>query len=370
MLRIQHLLPVILITGGCAVRHPAAWRLQDQILTPPGAGRGAFTAQRGNARGACPGADAVAVDARKGKLKITVNRGALEQQPRGWLADWAARAEGDRCLAPGQAPVLAERVLDSVPLTTSVRFRLLRADDVRAGYIDLGPENRLEVISPILRPGASEDAPLIEETGITGTDRSINVTLKASPDLIGHETAWYAFEPKPDGGTRIAAIAAETSIQRQVEPRPEPAKNYFTFGPETGFYRLFYKADQTAVIVGTASRGQLPKDLDGCNQPGGPTCITIPKRVGVNPLLVMNVNSKPITIPAHMPPTVRSIIVAAKLRPEDILPTISLTKPYDGKPLPVQFDRSKRDILELVLAGDEVISFSSAGGSTPPPGRK
>jgi hypothetical protein len=363
-------MPLILITGGCAVRQPAAWRLQDKILTPPGAGRGAFTASRGDARGACPGADAVAVDAHRGKLKVTVNRAALEQQPRGWLADWAARAEADRCLPAGQASAMAGRVLDSVPLTSGVRFRLLRADDVRAGYIDLGPENRLEVISPILRPGASEDAPLIEEAGISGSDRSINVTLKASPDLIGHETAWYGFEPKPGGGTRIAAISAETSIQRQVEPRSGPAKNYFTFGPETGFYRLFYKADQTAVIVGTASRGQLPKDLDGCDRSGGPKCITIPKRVGVNPLLVMKVNGKPVTIPAHMPPTVRSVLLAAKLRPDEILPTVSVTKPYDGKPLPVQFDRSKRDILELVLAGDEVISFSSSGGSTPPPARK
>ena len=353
MLKRQHIILPILLATGCASRGPATWRFADQVLTPPRV-RPSFTVQRGEARGACPRGDGVAVDARKGRLKIAVNRAALERQPRGWLADWAAAAEDGRCISPGQGSVLAERVLESVPLASGVRFRLVRADDVRAGFIDLGPQNRLEVISPILRPGANEDAPLTEEVGVSGAGNTIDVTLRVSPDLIGHETAWYGFEPKAGGGTRIAAISAETSIQRKVEPRSAPAKNYFTFGRDTGFYRLFYKADQTAVLAGTETRGQLPQDLDAC---GRVACVTIPKRVGVNPYLVVSVNSKPLAVPAHMAPTVRSVVAAAKMKPENVLGTLRVTKPFGGRQVPVEFDRSKNDILGLVLTGDEEIHW-------------
>jgi hypothetical protein len=252
------------------------------------------------------------MDARKGRLKVTVNRAALEKQPKGWLADWAAQVEGGRCVAPREGSALAARILESVPLASGVRVRLLSVDDIRAGYVDIGPANRLEVISPIVRPGASEDAPLIEDAGVEGSGGRLTVTLRASKDLIGHETAWYALQPKPGGGARIVAISAETSIQRVVEPKDAPAKNYFTFGPETGFYRLFYKADETEVVVGAASREKLPLDLDACDKPGGPSCVTIP---------------------------------------------LAITKPYAGKPTAVVFDRAKKDILGMVLTGNEEVRW-------------
>jgi hypothetical protein len=353
MLRRQHVLPLLLLAAGCATRQRSAWRLTGQVLTPPVA-RQNFTAQRGPARGACPRSDAVAVDARKGRLKLGVNGAVLEKQPKGWLADWAETVETERCVAPGQGGALAARVLDSVPLTSGARFRLLRADDVRAGYIDLGPGNRLEVISPILRPGADEKAPLIEEVAVAGSERTLDVTLRASPDLLGHETDWYGFGPKAGGGTRIVAISAETSIQRKVEPRDAPAKNYFAFGAEAGFYRLFYKADQTAVLAGTPTRAQLPQDVDRCSRDA---CVTIPKKVGVNPYVVVRVNGNEVDVPAHMPPTVRAAIAAAKARPEMVLATLRVTKAFGGRQVPIEFDRTKNDILGLVLTGDEDIGW-------------
>ena len=362
MLKTQHVVPLLLLTAGCAVRTPATWRLVDQVLVPPGVAdasvaRRSFTVQRSDARGACPRTDALGMDARKSELKVTVDRAALERQPRGWLAGWAVDAETARCIAPGQGPVFAARVLEAVPLPSAVTYRLMRADDVRAGYVDLGPQNRLEVISPMLLPGAPEDAPLMEEIGATGTDTSLTVTLRTTPNLIGHETAWYGFPLKAGGGSLMTAISAETSIQRQVEPRDAPSKDYFPFSPDTGFYRLFYKADQTAVLTGAPTRAGLPQDLDACGKPGGPVCFTVPKRVGVNPYLVVRVNGKPLAVPAHMPPTVRSVIQVAKLRPEAVLPTLAITKPYSGKETPVDFDRSRPDILGLVLTGHEEIHW-------------
>jgi hypothetical protein len=360
-LRIWGAAPLLLLTTGCAVKTPATWRLAGPVLTPPGVagtvGQRTFTVPRDASRGECPQGEAVTLQGRKGNLKVTVNRAALEKQPKGWLADWTARAESGRCVAAGGGPALAARVVESLPLGVGTSFRLMRSDDVRAGYVDLGPENRMEVISPILREGAAEDAPLIEESGVAGTDRAIEVTLKASPDLIGHETAWYSFQPKAGGGTRIAALSAESRVRGVVVAQTAPAKNYFAFGPEIGFYRLFYKADQTEVLVGATSREKLPLDLDGCGKPGGPTCVNLPKRVGVNPYLTAMVNDKVLPLPIHLPASLRTVIQTAKAKPEAVLPTLTIRKPFAGKMAPVEFDRTRQDVLNLVLTGNEEIRW-------------
>jgi hypothetical protein len=257
-----------------------------------------------------------------------VDRAALEKQPRGWLADWSMW-----CFD-------ATRILESVPLSNGTGFRLMHADDLTAGFVDLGPGNRLEVLSPIVREGAPPDAPLVEETAVTGTDSRIQVTLKASPNLIGQETKWYRFEAQPGGGSQIA-----------------PA-GYFKFTPKVRFYRLFYKPEEeTAVVVGAELRERLPRDLAACGQPDGPECVTLSKRVGINPYVEVKVNGEPIAVPAHMPPTVRAVIHAAKAKTDAVLPTLAITKPYAGKPVPVLFDRTKPDVLGLVLTGNEEIRW-------------
>jgi hypothetical protein len=303
--------------------------------------------------GACPRDPSIQLIQSKQRLKVAVDRAALEKHEKGWLAEWT-----DQCFDPGQRRLMAARVLESVPLTTGAGFRLMHADDIRAGFIDLGPGNRVEVISPILRDGAPQDAPLVEETAVGGTDRRIEVTLKASPNLVGHETAWYSFEPKDGGGTQVAPISANASVRGIAMPLEAPARNYFTFTKAIGFYRLFYKPEEeTAVMVGALSRGQLPRDLGACGKSGGPECITLPKRVGINPYLEVSVNGKAMAVPAHMPPTIRSVIQAAQTRADAVLPTLAILKPYAGKPMPVEFDRTKQDILGLVLSGDEQIRW-------------
>lgn len=344
----RHVVPLLLVAAGCAVRPPATWRLAGAVLTPPDVANASvaqrtFTSQRAAAHGVCPRDEAVNVEAHKGRLKVTVNRAALEKQPKGWLADWAAQAETAQCVGSGQGEVLAERVLEAVPLATGTGFRLMHSDDIRAGFVDLGPNNRLQVISLTVRPGTSENAPGGDIASVTGTDRSLQVTMTGTPDVIGHETFWYAFQPRPGGGARL------------VEPRPAPLKSYFAFGPEIGFYRMFYKSDQTMVLVGARSRDRLPRDLDACGKPDGPVCITPPRRVGVNPYLTVMVNGAAITAP--LAATVRNVIQAAKARPENVLPTLNITKPYAGKQVAVEFDRARQDVLSLVLTGNEEIRW-------------
>jgi hypothetical protein len=336
MVKRYSLTPILLLCAACT-KPPSAWRLSGQMLTPP--------------RVANPAVERAVVKVARAtdcapKRKLTVDRAELEKQPRGWLAEWTERC-GD--------PSLAARMLEAVPLTTGVGYRLMHADDVRAGFIDVGPGNRLEVLSPIVREGTDENAPLLEEQAVTGTDQRIEVVLKASPSFVGQEIAWFGFEPKPGGGTRIAPISASALVRGIKMPLEGPGKNYFKVGDSAAYYRLFFKPEEhTAVMVGAAMRDRLPRDSSQCGQA---ECIMMPKNVGINPYLEISVNGKMLAVPAHVPPTVGTVLQAAKVRAQDVLPTLAITKPYAGKPAPVEFDRDKQDVLRLVLSGDEQIRW-------------
>src|ERR1019366_3049579 len=165
MLKIQHVLPFLLLTG-CAVRQPfpATWRLAGRTLMPPGVAtdlpQRTFTAPiPGRAR--CPENDAITVQPRKRRLRVTVGRDALIKQPRGWLTSWTEQAKSQGCIAPGQGAVLAARIVESIALPSGADLRLLRVDGM-PNYVEIGAGNRLQVISPILRDGAKPDAPLFE----------------------------------------------------------------------------------------------------------------------------------------------------------------------------------------------------------------
>jgi hypothetical protein len=359
MLKIQHVLPFLLLTG-CAVRQtfPATWRLTGRTLAPPGVTAG--LAQRtfnvpimGKPR--CPASDAITLQPRASRLRVTVRRDLLATQPRGWLTTWTEQAESLGCIAPGQGAVLAARIVESIALPIGADLRLLRMDGM-PNYVEIGAGNRLQVISPILREGANPAAPLFEAGKTTAEGGGLAVELKSSPDLIGFETAWYDLHPKTAGrGFTIVASSAETSIEGKVESRPAPARNYFQFAPGMSFYRLFYKADQSEVLAAAAARAALPTDLETCDRPGGPVCLPIPRGVAVNPYLMVYVNGRPFAV--GIGSNLGALIRNLRLSPDEVLPTLVLTRLWAGKPVALEFDRSKPDVLSLVFTGNEQIRW-------------
>jgi len=184
----------------------------------------------------------------------------------------------------------------------------------------------------------------------------LTVELKSSPDLIGFETAWYDLRPKTGGrGFTIVATSAETSIKGKVESQPAPARNYFQPLAEMGFYRLFYKADQSEVLAAAGARAALPTDPETCDRPGGPVCLAIPRGVGVNPYLLVSVNGSPVAV--GIGSDLRSLIRTLRQSPDKILPTLEITRPWAGKPVALEFDRAQPDVLNLALTGNERIRW-------------
>ena len=360
---------LLIITTGCAFRQ--RYRLVKQntgsVLIPPGVSKPdvaqrTFTVNIGAGRGSCaPAEGAVAIHARHGRVRVTVTRDPLLKQPAGWLNAWTAQAESQGCIAAGDGLKLAERIVESLPLDPRAARRLLHADDLQTGYVDLGPETRLQVVSPILREGSTPDAPILDASNLTGEGNRLTLTLKSTPNLVGYETAWYAVQPKAGQiGFAIAPLSAEKHIQGKVEPAAAPATNYLKFEPQAAYYRLFYKADKgevVEVVLAAPTRAELDRQTQTfnsdpalCAQAPTQMCVVIPKRVALNPFLEITVNGSETTVPLGS--TVRAATHLDRVPPE-----LKMYKLYAGKPVPVEFDRASPEILGLVLNGGEKISW-------------
>jgi hypothetical protein len=381
-------LALLMASAGCAVRTPAlrTYRLVKQdtgrVLIPPGIATAdvpqrTFAADVVSGRGSCaPAGGPVEILPHKNRVRVTVRRDALLKQPPGWLSSWTALAESQGCIAPGEGLKLATRIVESLPLDPNAAYRLLHADDRRSGFVDLGAEKRLQVVSPILREGAAPDAVILETANISGSGNSLTVDVKSTPNLIGFETAWYAIQPKAGGiGFTISPLSAEKHIQAKTEAAAAPATNYLQFPPQAAFYRLFYKADQTdvvAVVMAAPTRAELDRqskafeaDPSLCEKLASRMCAVFPRRVGVNPFLIATVNGSETTLPVGT--TVRGAIQSAGERnAERLLLQLTVLKPYAGKPVPVEFDRASPEILSLTLSGGESISWQSEGNVTAP----
>jgi hypothetical protein len=361
MRKIQHVVPFLLLLSGCAVRQtgPRTWRFAERTLIPPGVSspdlpENKFTAPI-TVRRDCLASEPLTVRRRRSAITVTVRREALLRQARGWLTEFVDRAESAGCIPAGQGAMLAARILEAVPLPAGAAVRLLRGEN-RYNFVELFDGNRLQVISPLLREGVTTLAAPSGAMQVSGAGNRIDVTMQSSPDLIGVETAWYDIRPKGSGrGSAIVPVSVQTYVNGQVEDRAAPVKTYFQFPPEIGYYRLFYKADDSEVLALASTHAGLPADPDMCDRPGGPACFMVPRGVGVNPYMRIEVNGKPLTVPINA--TVRSVLQAAKEKPEAVLPTLAIVKPFAGRPVPVEFDRAKQDILNLVLMGDEQIRW-------------
>jgi len=137
-----------------------------------------LTADIGVGGAPCPlDAGAVAMRVRNRSVVLTVKRDTLLKQPPGWLSNWTAGLESQGCLAPGGGLKLADRIAESLPLDPKSAFRLLYVSTA-----DIGPRIRLQVVSPILRQGASPDAPVLDTAATSGNDASLTVVV--SPQRI------------------------------------------------------------------------------------------------------------------------------------------------------------------------------------------
>ena len=312
---------VFLVCSGCAARQPSlqTWRLvkqgAGQVLIPPDVtapdiAQRTFTADDITGYGPCPSAAGViAIRARGRHMRVTVTRDSLAKQPTGWLGEWASQLEAQGCVSPGDGMKLAARIAESVPLEPAAAVRLLYADDRLTGEVDIGPQTRLEVVSPLWRDpklGLMADGPF----SISGSGYSLTITGKSTENLLGYERALYAVVSKSAAiGYTIVPRYANLHIQGKTERRPRPVVNYFQFPPGAAFYRIFYKSEQndfTALVIAAHTPAELDQRTKilqasgaaaSCQDVKKEMCVAIPSDAGLNWLISVTVNGAEVLVP-------------------------------------------------------------------------
>jgi hypothetical protein len=342
------------------------------VLVPPGVARtdvpkGAITTDVAERRAECPNGGAALRDSARGKrLTIAVNRDALAAQPQGWLWNWTAEAERVGCISPGTGLSVMSRIVEALPLDPRVAHRLLRPE-AKISWVEIGPESRLQVVTPIMRDGTAPDAPLMETTAVSGSGTTINVDVKATDRLLGYEMAWYGVVAKTGGpGFALAPVSVERTLDGRTEPAAAPMATYLRFPAESRFYRLFLKADVegnaiTQMVITAPTRAELDRqtkaidaDASLCGAPDG-LCVAVPRRAAIDVWLAVQVNGREVRVRGG---TVRGAIQAAGEKDAArVMPTLAVERPYRGGLARVEFDRASTDILEVMLLGGERISW-------------
>lgn len=377
----QHMIAcALLICSGCAHRMPLQdWRFQTvgaaHVLTPPDVSapdlaRRTFTTPIAMGRRDCPDTRGViSIKPHGTQARITVTRDSLIKQSPGYLGAWAVQLEGKNCVAPGDGMKLATMVAESLPLDPAVAFRLLYPDDRQSSGVDLGPEIRLQVVSPLLRnPGA----PIIEgPLATSGSGNQVTVTLKATDNLLGYEKTLYSLQPKAgQPGYIITPLYTDrhTNSTGTTERLPRPAEDYLQFPPDAAFYRLFYESwrnDFSALVIAARTTPDLDRrtrilDASGesasCDKLNGEMCVAIPKEVAVNPMISVTVNGTEV-LTNRGATLFNAIRSSGEPQPDTVLPRLSISKPWNGRPMPVTFDPSDPAILRLILRGGEIITW-------------
>jgi hypothetical protein len=338
----------------------------DGVLIPPGVANPdvlerTFKTDAGAGQGKCPPASGgVAIRKTGSRLQVTVFKEELLKQPSGWVFEQLAELESAGCVAPAYSEKLAEAIATSVPMPPAQAFRLLHSNE-----LEIVPRMTVQVVSPIVKDPTAK-GPLIEETKVEGNNTSINLTLKASDNLLGVEIAQYSVTARPLGGVTITPIAAERHVGSDVDRRPQPMTNYFDFPSDAAYLRVFYEATQTnyaAIIVAARTRADLEErsrrmalGQASCATLNHDLCREVPKEVAINGMVTVTVNGSPklLTWGANLGTVMR----AAGIRDTSaLLPKLSVSRPYNGKSVPVEFDPSSPAILGLVMTGGEHISW-------------
>jgi hypothetical protein len=355
---------ILVVATSCAVKRPVAatYRVvshnNDALLIPPGVSDTELDTFTLNIKipvrpCALLSGGPVRIQSRR---KLVVHRNDLLNQTGDWLSQWATLLETAGCVATGDGWRLATLVAESVPLDSRAAFRLLYGEAV-----DFGPQLRIQIDSPLFRDETKAE---FGTSKVSATSTGLAVEVTSSDNLLGYERAWYGVTEKPRGdGANIVALMAESHVNGGTEQSATPRKNYLSFPPDAAYYRLIYKQEQTiytALVVAGRTRAQLSENAaklsnGNCSAIEVGYCLPIPKGVAANLFLPVNVNGKEELI--HWGGTVSNAIGKQDPQTAAIVPRLSISKLYKGKPTAVAFDRSSLEILNLRLTGGEALSW-------------
>jgi hypothetical protein len=258
------------------------------------------------------------------------------------------KLEWTGCLKSGEAQRLRQILTEHLPFPPYIAFLFRFGSCDVTGILDLTPDFRLQIGSPLYSPGATH----------------------VTDHLIGHETAFYVLRSaQNDDRLQISLASVTETLTRQPPVEESVSKNGLSFPQSFNHTRLLFRTrtDATAhasiaTLLFTEDPSKLDEattqressSVDSCESVtvSGVTCLTIPPGFGVAPELRVRVNGKDVYVIVG---GALEDAIGSSAYENDILKTLQVRRLYQGHLIPIQFDSSSRDILRLVLIpGDDL----------------
>uniref|UniRef100_Q02AI6 Lipoprotein n=1 Tax=Solibacter usitatus (strain Ellin6076) TaxID=234267 RepID=Q02AI6_SOLUE len=271
-----------------------------------------------------------------------------------WWPDFRqqlVRREQQGCLAHGEAELLAGRIVQNLPLPPMLAYKLRYGDYLMDGYLDLGPKFALKSVSPLLKPGIEK--------------------YHALADVAGYETAYYDVQQGGDGSLKIALRSVDQLVGRISTKKPRPTGSPLRVANSARYVRLFFRTwrisgDYRIALLATRDVGlmdamssEFEKDPERfCREtnPARATCLSVPMEMMLTAEMRLRVNGKPAYVPVGG--NVAEVLRTAGVRqPQTVIQSLQVLRPYEGALAPVEFDRTRSDILNLTLIGGEEIRW-------------
>jgi hypothetical protein len=377
LVRYGAVIAAIAAACGCAPRS-SAYRLvptaEGSVLVPPGVKNPNVAVRKVTLKGLPPGecppaAEGIALRRRKRSLRLQVRKGALHMRPNGWLLGWAGALEASGCLPPGQGLRAARLVAQALPAGKGREYALLNSPTRTTGRSDLLPWTKLRVTTPIFREGApAATAAAVDVPGIVeAAPRGLAITLNASDDFIGYESTWYALRPRPDGGVRLELEFSETHIGDETT-RAQTSREPLEFGADARYFRILVLTrvsdrDHDTAFLAASTLAEMEEhtaivEADPSRCEGMRWCAAIDTRVALLPFVTVQANGKEVL--SQPGSTVgQALREAGETDLETIAATLTVAREYAGRPVPVECESSRSDLLDLNLLGGEVISWQT-----------
>jgi hypothetical protein len=139
-------------------------------------------------------------------------------------------------------------------------------------FLDLKPGYRLRVITPLTRSGSFR----VATAPAAATKPGETITLRASDDFIGYETAYYSVDGAGNR-LRVPLVSVEQMVDGKPGPAAKPLVRLFELPRGTRYARLIYlirqsAADHDMAFLGADSLEHLDQ-LTLAVRADGTTCV-------------------------------------------------------------------------------------------------
>lgn len=370
----------VLFLAGCSARQPGAktWRLvgagRTLTLNPPRPAGAEFTlrnARASKAKGAACRLETREVSFRwKGRNAVVralpdslvATPGSLvaaegSKGPQGLSSEtvlarnWfredflpgLAKQQTEGCLAPTEIPQVAQRVIDNLSIPTSTAYRLRYGEFAMNGYIDVDAKFRLTGVEPIRTNG----------------------------QVSGYRTSYYPLKPAARGGVEVSAGTSESNTAGTITAGTAVDSELLHLPAGATYLRLFFRswsiqADRRIAVLAAGSQATLesataefnenPEAFCATAATRGIACVGVPKDTVIGPELLVLANQRSLYVPVGG--SLGDLFRAAGVRePKKVLATLKISKPYEGKLVPVDLSNAGDGILMFVFTGGEQVSW-------------